>query len=159
MHGEFLTWPGKQYLASRDYKGAERLCLKAQKIHTTAEGTALLSQIRAQAANPTPRASTSSAEPSASTSGLKQRKEKATTPAPEQKRDYTPDQLAHVKRIRSCKATSYYEILNIEKTCSDVEIKKAYRKHSLAVHPDKNGAPGSDEAFKCQSYLFGSGSR
>lgn len=147
-----------QYLASKDYKGAERLCLKANRIHTTAEGTALLAQIKAAASgspstSSAPKASTSSAEPSASASGLKNRK---ATAAPEpQKREYTADQLAHVKRIRSCKATAYYEILNIQdKSCSDTDIKKAYRKHSLLLHPDKNGAPGSDEAFKRQLYCY-----
>ena len=84
----------------------------------------------------------------------------------EKKREYKPEQAAVVKRVRSCKITQYYEILSVKKECEDVEIKKAYRKvcarqslvmHSLtahlaqlalSLHPDKNGAPGADEAFK-----------
>jgi len=59
-----------------------------------------------------------------------------------------------VKRVRSCKATDYYEILAVKRDCEDGEIKKAYRKLALALHPDKNGAPGADEAFKLVSKAF-----
>ena len=69
-------------------------------------------------------------------------------------RAYTPEQKAEVTRIRKCNATSFYEILTVEKTASDGQIKKAYRKISLLTHPDKNGYPGADEAFKMVSRAF-----
>ena len=34
---------------------------------------------------------------------------------------------------------NYYDILNISKTASKEEIKKAYRKASLKHHPDRGG--------------------
>ena len=46
----------------------------------------------------------------------------------EKKRDYTPDQLAVVKRVRTCRVTEYYEILALKKDCEEAEVKKAYRK-------------------------------
>jgi len=46
----------------------------------------------------------------------------------EKKREYTPDQLAVVKRVRTCKVTEYYEILALKRDCEEVEVKKAYRK-------------------------------
>lgn len=67
-----------------------------------------------------------------------------------QERKFTPQQKAEVIRIRRCSPTAFYEILAIEKTASDGEIKKAYRKLSLLTHPDKNGYEGADEAFKSQ---------
>lgn len=68
-----------------------------------------------------------------------------------QDRKYTPDQKAAVLRIRKCSATAFYEILSVENTATDGEIKKAYRKLSLVTHPDKNGYEGADEAFKSKS--------
>uniref|UniRef100_A0A5K1DL23 J domain-containing protein n=1 Tax=Nymphaea colorata TaxID=210225 RepID=A0A5K1DL23_9MAGN len=52
------------------------------------------------------------------------------------------------------RSKDYYEILCLEKTCSVEEVKKAYWKLSLKVHPDKNKAPGVDEAFKIVSKAF-----
>ncbi|KAL2833416.1 hypothetical protein BDW59DRAFT_138623 [Aspergillus cavernicola] len=71
-----------------------------------------------------------------------------------QDRKYTPDQKAAVIRIRKCTATAFYEILSLEKSATDSEIKKSYRKLSLLTHPDKNGYEGADEAFKLVSRAF-----
>ncbi|KAI8959568.1 DUF1977-domain-containing protein [Daldinia sp. FL1419] len=75
-----------------------------------------------------------------------------------QERKCTPEQKAAVLRIRRCKATAFYDILDLEAvktTCSDADIKKAYRKQSLLTHPDKNGHEHADEAFKMVSRAFG----
>ncbi|KAF4119550.1 DnaJ-like protein subfamily B member 12 [Geosmithia morbida] len=75
-----------------------------------------------------------------------------------QGRSFTPEQEAAVIRIRKCGATEFYDILALEavrKTCTDSDIKKAYRKQSLLTHPDKNGHPHADEAFKMVSRAFG----
>ncbi|XP_072983679.1 chaperone protein dnaJ 49 [Typha latifolia] len=61
----------------------------------------------------------------------------------------------HVRLIREIKKNKdYYAILGVEKSCSVEEIRKAYRKLSLKVHPDKNKAPGAEEAFKSVCKAF-----
>lgn len=67
-------------------------------------------------------------------------------------RSYTEEHLQLIRQIK--RNNDYYTILGVEKACSVEEIRKAYRKLSLKVHPDKNKAPGSDEAFKklCKAF-------
>jgi len=60
----------------------------------------------------------------ASTSGSAE----GSSSASEKKRDYTPDQLAVVKRVRAYKVTEYYEILALKRDCEEAEVKRAYRK-------------------------------
>lgn len=72
-------------------------------------------------------------------------------------RAFTVEQKTAVVRIKRCSPTAFYEILGLEEvktTCSDAEIKKAYRKLSLLTHPDKNGYEGADEAFKRMAALY-----
>jgi DnaJ family protein B protein 12 len=75
-----------------------------------------------------------------------------------QERKYTVEQKAAVIRVRRCAPTAFYEILDLESvrtSCSESDIKKAYRKLSLLTHPDKNGHEHADEAFKMVSRAFG----
>lgn len=69
-------------------------------------------------------------------------------------RSYTKEQEVIVEKILKHKAHEYYKILEIEKTSTEGEIKKAYRKISLKVHPDKNGHPKADECFKRVNKAF-----
>ncbi|KYQ96699.1 DnaJ-like protein [Tieghemostelium lacteum] len=65
---------------------------------------------------------------------------------------YTIEQVDAIKKIK--KSKNFYEILEVSKTATDSEIKKAYRKVALQLHPDKNHAPGAEDAFKMVTQAF-----
>ena len=45
-------------------------------------------------------------------------------------------------------ATSPYDVLGIDKTASERDVKRAYRAKSLEFHPDKNNSPDATEKFR-----------
>src|SRR5438876_5532930 len=49
---------------------------------------------------------------------------------------------------RSSTKRDYYEVLSLSRSCSDDDIKKAYRRLALQIHPDRNNAPEATERFK-----------
>lgn len=65
---------------------------------------------------------------------------------------YTEQQVSIVRDIK--KKKDFYDILGLERSSSVEDIRKAYRKLSLKVHPDKNKAPGAEDAFKMVSKSF-----
>jgi DnaJ homolog subfamily B member 12 len=74
-------------------------------------------------------------------------------------RNYTQAQVDIVETILRAKAqggrTAHYNVLNISPTeCTEADIKKAYRKLAVKVHPDKNSAPKADEAFKAVGLAY-----
>lgn len=155
---------------------ARKFAQKSLALFSTPEAVKLLEVIDSEASSSTSAGSsssssfgfapseassfTSAAESHPSANGIKHRHAPPADKAPSQssgmkeKREYTPENLAVVKRVRTCKATEYYEILALKKDCEEADVKKAYRKLALALHPDKNGAPGADEAFKMVSKAF-----
>src|ERR671932_967650 len=42
----------------------------------------------------------------------------------------------------------YYELLGVDRTASDSDIKKAFRRLARELHPDVSDAPNAEERFK-----------
>lgn len=59
---------------------------------------------------------------------------------------YTPEMAQEVQRI--LRTRDYYDILGVPKDSNEDTCKRAYKKLALKLHPDKNKAPGAEEAFK-----------
>jgi len=72
-------------------------------------------------------------------------------------REYTAQQEQVVKTILRNKEGgrgAHYRVLGLSQQCTESELKKAYRKLSLKVHPDKNPAPHASEAFKAVGLAY-----
>uniref|UniRef100_A0A0D3EQ37 J domain-containing protein n=1 Tax=Oryza barthii TaxID=65489 RepID=A0A0D3EQ37_9ORYZ len=107
---------------------------------------------------PPPRSSAAaaSAEEATGSDGLRERKQKGKKKEEDEsagERSYTSEQLEVVRQVKK-HTRDYYQILGLEKDCTVEDVRKAYRKLSLKVHPDKNKAPGAEDAFKAVSKAF-----
>jgi DnaJ-domain-containing protein 1 len=72
-------------------------------------------------------------------------------------RAYTEEQVKVVREILRNKEGgrgAHYRVLRLTENATENEIKRAYRKLSLKVHPDKNSAPHAEEAFKAVSLAY-----
>lgn len=67
---------------------------------------------------------------------------------------YSSEQEQIALEILSKDKTNYYDILRVTRTAGDAEIKKAYRKLAIKLHPDKNPHPKASEAFKVINRAF-----
>jgi len=163
----------QRHLNANNFPSARRFAEKSLSLYPTPEAKQLLELITSRESDPIPEPPLSSGT-AASASGAEAHPTQETThhrhstrpqassskaangsaSSSEKQREYTPEMAAVVKRIRKCKPTEYYEILGLTKSCEENDVKRAYKKLALQLHPDKNGAPGADEAFKMISKAF-----
>lgn len=124
---------------------AKKFCQKSINLFSTPEASKLLDLINSAESASDFSSTTSSANGAASgtethpsAAGAKHRHTASapgngTAGGSGEKRDFTPEQHAVVKRVRACKVTEYYEILSVKRGCEEVEIKKAYKKVGLSI--------------------------
>ncbi|KAK4786121.1 hypothetical protein SAY86_002810 [Trapa natans] len=145
---------GKEALDAGDPARALRFITKARRLDPSLPVDDLLSKID-QKSGAKPRADSIGAVPSPVDQPSIRKRAQSNDPSstsPSLAGAYTEEQVTIVRDIKRKK--DYYEILGLEKNCSEDDVKKAYRKLSLKVHPDKNKAPGAEEAFKIVSRAF-----
>eukprot|EP00929_Paragymnodinium_shiwhaense_P116191 TRINITY_DN8551_c0_g1_i10.p1 TRINITY_DN8551_c0_g1~~TRINITY_DN8551_c0_g1_i10.p1 ORF type:complete len:312 (-),score=104.48 TRINITY_DN8551_c0_g1_i10:720-1655(-) len=99
------------------------------------------------ASNDTPKGDWGTVEPDESDSspGKAQKDDEAAS-------EVTAQQKVEVERVLA--AADFYAVLELSRKCSDNDVKKAYRRLALKLHPDKNNAEGAEEAFKRLSMAF-----
>lgn len=144
---------GKESLESGDRIRALKFLNKARRLDPSLPVGDLLST--AEESNHNPRnepESPSFGSTSASYSSPSSSTTRARVSSKGPSKDYTEEQLTTVHQIK--KQKDYYQILGLERSCTVEDVRKAYRKLSLKVHPDKNKAPGAEEAFKAVSKAF-----
>lgn len=118
-----------------DTAKAEKFALKAKKLCDCPEVKEFLGELKSQNA----------AGPSTKGPTLRQRPSRAQDQG-------TEEQRALIAKIR--KAKDFYETLDVTQEATEDDIKKAYKKLALKLHPDKNKAAGAEEAFKSVSRAF-----
>ena len=145
----------KNRFSEEDFEGALKLAIKAQRMFDSSETREWLEKVKTQDTD------------SSTTSNIRKRHVKieekvkieeftstTTTIQSEPAAAYTPEQLKEVKEFMKRNKDDYYSLLGVDKSASQDELKKAYKKLALKFHPDKNQAPSADEAFKMISVAF-----
>ncbi|TKY73191.1 Chaperone protein dnaJ 49 [Spatholobus suberectus] len=148
---------GKEALENGDRSRALKFVTKARRLDPALPVDDLLSAIETDAGDPPP-AAPAAAEPTKPPDQPSIRRRAATaapagsSSASSSPATYTEEQISIIREIKRKK--NFYDILGLEKSCTVEDVRKSYRKLSLKVHPDKNKAPGAEEAFKAVSKAF-----
>ncbi|KAF8317757.1 uncharacterized protein EI90DRAFT_2943014 [Cantharellus anzutake] len=137
----------KRHQNNGNIESAIRFCNKSLSLYETKEAKELLLELEEIPA-PTPSSTPGSASTSSSTP--------SPTAGPSTTDNHTVpkdrmERVRVVRRIRACKPHAYYEILGLESSCSEHDIKRAFRKLAIMTHPDKTDVEGAAEAFKMVS--------
>ena len=135
-----------------DVAKAERLVARAMKLAPSDDARRLAAAVRARAASAGNGAAASSGGGAAAQDGVRQRRPPM-TPAPSSRPAPTPDQVATVATVLGA-GSDYYRVLSLERGAGEAEVKKAYRRLALRLHPDKNAAPRAADAFKLAARAF-----
>jgi DnaJ family protein B protein 12 len=142
---------GKEFFGKNDYENAFRFFNKAYKLDKMDEAFRLMAvckdKLQTEAGSGPQNGSSgpTSSGPSTKThhDGDSKREHQGSGSSSTTASGQRPEDIKKILKTKD-----FYELLGVNKTATEDEIKKAYRKLALKYHPDKNKAFGSDEAFK-----------
>jgi len=145
---------GDSEKAVRFLQKAKRMCPSDASIDKLLEeaASAPSSCGGGEAGGANPSASRSTSEPQPASEGPRYRGSASSAGAAGAKRvgkdggTYTVEQMQLAQKI--LRTNDYYQILELPRDANEDAVKKAYKKIALKLHPDKNKAPGAEEAFK-----------
>ena len=135
----------QRHLNSGNFASARRFAEKSLSLFPTPEAKRLVELIALRESEPSTSSSTAESDtPQASASGAEAHPTRDSTHQrhhahgngsangsasdSEKKREYTPEMAAVVKRVKRCKVTDYYAIMELQKDCEEADVKRAYRK-------------------------------
>lgn len=155
----------KDFLAQRQYEKAIRFFEKSLRLYAlpgVEESIKAVQKLVSEStgsAKPTSNAETSNKSSSGGSSsnsggGAAGASRSAGSSSEPGTRPYSDEQEACAKKLLASFKKSHYEALGLKKNATDSEIKKAYRKLALQLHPDKNTAPSAENAFKALNAAY-----
>lgn len=146
----------RKHFDAKNVSSALKFAQKSISLQSTPAGIAWL-QLVTDAINSASAGTSTTGSNTASTSTTsttRMRKDNIKEDTAQSKREYTEEQLAAVKRVKSVK-DDFYAVLGLSKQeFTEDALKKSYRKQALQFHPDKNAAPGASDAFKIIGHAF-----
>ncbi|EZG55160.1 DnaJ [Gregarina niphandrodes] len=132
---------------SNDISKALRFAEKSLRLHNTPEAQSIIVKLKAGVPPVKQQGSAGSSTPVAAG-----RMRRTMSAADAQAKTYTHAQQDVCNKVIAAK--DLYQVLGVSRDANEDQIKKAYRKLAMQLHPDKNGAPKAEEAFKKISKSF-----
>ena len=145
-------------LSSGDVEKAQRLLERSKRMYPLEKPQTVLQQRiqKQKAPNGTHSYSAEASTGAANNSRSRKTKQKDEDNQKSEEPSYTKEQLQLVRKIN--RYSCYYEVLGLRKGTTDGDVSSAarrgYKRLALKLHPDKNQAPGADEAFKKVARAF-----